>query len=130
MVKRMNNKGQALVTFVLVLPLILIVLTLVIDFGMLSVKKRSASNNIKSSIEYGLRHMDEENLEEVIKKLIYMNIDEDNIKKLDIDIKDNYITVTINLKFKSLFGILNRNNQFIISYTGMMEQNKIKVIKR
>ena len=53
---QMNNRGQSLVTFILILPIILIITSLAIDYGMVSIDKRMISNNMKSSIKYGLKH--------------------------------------------------------------------------
>lgn len=40
----MNNKGQALVEFVLILPILILILFVIIDFGMIINKKNSLEN--------------------------------------------------------------------------------------
>ena len=50
----MNNRGQTLVMFILMLPLLLIVLCLVVDIGMLSLEKKKLENTLKDAIYYEL----------------------------------------------------------------------------
>ena len=48
----MNNKGQSLATFIIILPIIIMLLVLVLDYGLLSVEKRNITSDIKTSIKY------------------------------------------------------------------------------
>lgn len=48
----MNNKGQTLVVFVLILPIILILLIGIIDIGSVSIEKRKINNVLDNAIEY------------------------------------------------------------------------------
>ena len=49
-----NENGQTLVLFILILPIIIIILSLLINYAVLSAKKIELENNIKSALEYGL----------------------------------------------------------------------------
>ena len=59
----MNNKGQSLVLFVLIIPIILGVTALVIDVGETVLTKNSINNKIEMIIECGL--IDKLTIEEV-----------------------------------------------------------------
>ena len=50
----MNNKGQSLVLFVLLMPIILGIIVLVVDVGKSLVEKNSINNKIELVMEYGL----------------------------------------------------------------------------
>ena len=78
----MDNKGQTLVTFVLILPIILLILLCVIDYGLVSIQKHEATSSIKDSITYALKNSNSDNIEEKMKNLIYKNIDENKIKSI------------------------------------------------
>ena len=54
----MNNRGQTLVMFILMLPLLLIVLCLVVDIGMLSLEKKKLENTLKDAIYYELNNQE------------------------------------------------------------------------
>ena len=124
----MNNKGQSLATFIIILPIIVLLIVLVLDYGLMSVEKRNITSNIKTSIKYGLNNLDDSNNSNDIKELIYKNIDQNKIKKLDIDITNNSVSVDIIVKYDSIFKIIN--NEIKLSYIGTIENNKIEVKKR
>lgn len=117
-----NNKGQVLVCFVLLIPIIFLLLFLIINLGLFSIEKRKMSNTIKSSITYGLRHIDEENIEGTLKELIKKNIDE--IEELTVLVDNGYINIRISKNYKALFKHFN-NEKITLSYTGNIIENKI-----
>ena len=124
----MNNKGQSLAAFIIILPIIVLLLVLVLDYGLMSVEKRNITSNIKTSIKYGLNNLENSNNSNDIKELIYKNIDQNKIKKLDIDITNNSITVDIIVKYDSIFKVIN--NEIKLSYIGTKENNIIELKKR
>lgn len=124
----MNNKGQSLAAFIIILPIIILLLVLVLDYGLLSVEKRNITSDIKTSIKYGLNNLENSNNSNNIKELIYKNIDQNKIKKLDIDITNNSVSIDIIVKYDSIFKIIN--NEIKLSYIGTIENNKIEVKKR
>lgn len=124
----MNNKGQSLATFIIILPIIVLLIVLVLDYGLMSVEKRNITSDIKTSIKYGLNNLENSNNSNDIKELIYKNIDQNKIKKLDIDITNNSVSIDIIVKYDSIFKIIN--NEIKLSYIGTIENNKIEVKKR
>ena len=93
----MNNKGQALVEFVLTLPLFLLILFVLVDFGLIF--------NAKSKLE---------NTSMDIVTLLKEGSDVDTVRKLypSVDIElitdSNYITVKIDDKVDLITPVLNR----------------------
>ena len=55
---KINNKGQSLVMFVLIIPIFLLILTLVYDVGNAIYEKDRLSNTNYLTIEYGLNNID------------------------------------------------------------------------
>lgn len=125
----MNNKGQTLVIFVLILPLILLIISILFSYGNLLLTKKQIENNIVYTINYYFDHeyenKNESNMEEIKSKLKY--IIEKNIKydNLIIEIKDDSIDISIEKQINNLF--VNKN--IIINYYGYLF-NSEKVIKR
>ena len=120
----MNNKGQTLVLFVFLIPIILLIFLFIIDYGIVSYNKSRAITNIKDAITYALKHKDSNTLENDIKQLLNKNID--NINKLDIKIDDNIeITVYIDENY-----FLNLNKTIKLSYIGTIIDNEIKIEKK
>lgn len=125
----MNNKGQTLVIFVLILPLILLIISILFSYGNLLLTKKQIENNIVYTINYYFDHeyenKNESNMEEIKSKLKY--IIEKNIKydNLIIEIKDDSIDISIEKQINNLF--VNKN--IIINYYGYLF-NSEKIIKR
>ena len=55
----MNNKGQSLVLFCLVIPIIVGVIVLVVDAGNALIKKNSLDNITEVVLDYGLDRVDD-----------------------------------------------------------------------
>lgn len=95
-----NNKGQVLVAFVLMLPLILILMAIIIDFGIISLKKREVNNILNNTVEYTLENKDEEEIETKLNFIIKNDLDE--IKQLEIK-NDKCIKIHIVLEANGIF---------------------------
>lgn len=126
----MNNKGQVLAVFIILLPIVLLIFCLLVDLGMLYLEKRTIDNNLKSTISYGLNHLDDDNIEFKMGQILKDNISD--IDSLYIDIDENKIHITLVKKQPSLFEItsLKSNYEIKISYTGYLNDNKIELIRK
>ena len=58
----MNNKGQTLAIFVILLPIILFLIAVAIDMGNFLVQKNKYEDEVKNTIKYGLKHLDDEDI--------------------------------------------------------------------
>lgn len=128
----MNNKGQTLVMFILVLPLLLIILCLTIDVGLLSLEKKKIENIVKSAMKYELNST-ETNTEVSKNRLINMitkSINDIKIKTVEIT-NDKVITVSISKEYKGIFSKVIKNSIFDIDLTfkGFKNGNDI-IIKK
>ena len=97
----LNNKGQSLVMFVLVIPILLLVFILVIDIGNAFLQKQELDNINYLTIEYGLDNISDNN-------------------KIIITTKKNITGI-----FAKNFKLLEIKS----SYSGYIENNK-KIIER
>ena len=113
----MNKKGQTLVLFVFLIPIIILLFIKVFDYGLTSIYKNKAVTIIKESISYGLNNPNESEIKD------YLNNNLDNIDKLEIIINEK-ITINIVLKPKYIF-----NNVIKLSYTGYKINNEIRIEK-
>lgn len=118
----MNNKGQTLVVFVLFLPVLVIVITMIINKSNMYCDKRNMENIAKEAINYGLSNIEDENIEDKIKIFISKNIDCEK----EVKIEDGEIRVTLIKENKTIKKILGYGN-IKIKYKGKIEDNKKKV---
>lgn len=118
----MNNKGQVLIIFVIILPILLIIFGFVVDLGLFALEKRKINNNTYDAVEYYLENIDNEEIKEKTIKLI-----ESNLKDIEIDIIDNdeYIEIIVIKKYKSLYTVISNNQNIKITYKGIKESKEI-----
>lgn len=131
-----NNRGQTLVLFILILPIILSLLLLLINYGILSYEKLKLSNNIKQAIEYGLNlkmtndlnstdYLTNDEIKKRVETLLKENIAYDSI---DITVNDTSIRITLKKKKVGIINILNIfDNQINLNYYGSITSGKIKI---
>lgn len=119
----MNNKGQTLVIFIIILPVLLMIFTLIVDLGFLHIEKRNIDNNVYNSVEYYLDNITEENIENKVNKLLNKNIKD--IDEITINETNEYIEIKVSKIRKSLFSVITKDNQINITYKGIKESKKI-----
>lgn len=97
---RLNNKGQSLVMFIILLPILLLILTLVYDVGNAIYEKDKLSNTNYMVVEYALRNslVSEDELVELINK------NDDDISDITIMMIDNSVTIALTKDIKGVFG--------------------------
>ena len=118
----MNNKGQTLTVFILLLPIIIILISTLFELGNILITTQKQENEIKSIIKYGLKHLDDSNLNEKLTVLL-----KENIKgKQTITINENTIKITVKTKIKSLYKI--KNYEITKTYLGYKDK-EIKIKK-
>ena len=121
----MNNKGQTLVLFVLILPIIIFIMLLVIDVSNMFITKQELNNINKIVLNYGLDIIEEENIDSKLEELINKNV-LNNEHTIRID--NGIIEVEIK---KNIQGIVTKKKIYEVksTYNGYIEEDK-KVISR
>ena len=123
----MNNKGQSLVTFVLILPILLLILLALYDIGNIVLLKNELRNISYIALDYGVSNVDDDGVIQNMKALVLKNksdIDDISIAK-DDDGKIHvllYDAVNTKISFSNIFKIK-------VSYVGYMKDDK-KIIER
>ena len=97
----LNNKGQTLVMFVLIIPIILLTLVLIYDVGNAIYEKNRISNTGYLAIEYALDNI---NIIDENSVVNYIIKNSDNLSNITVTIKDNIVNVSIEKKIEGLFS--------------------------
>lgn len=124
---KINSKGQVLVTFILMIPIILLFAICIVDVGMQSIEIRRIDNTVRNSVKYGIDNLDKENIEFIMKSLI-----QDNLKNIDnalitVDVDNNYARATVVVKYKGLINITDKTIKS--SYYASIKDDKIEINK-
>ena len=98
---KLNNKGQSLVMFVLIIPIVLLILILVYDIGNAIYEKNRLSNTSYLAVSYALDNIGKIDENDVVR---YILKDSDNLNNISVVIKDNSIDIELEKKIKGLFS--------------------------
>lgn len=128
---RLNDRGQTLVLFVLLLPVFILILGFLVDMGNLHIQKRKVDYTIDDTLQYGMEHldMDEDMLKQELHKLLQLNLK--TIEKERIVIENNQITISITKKIETVFGNLFQKEEdtIVIQKKAYFKDEQIRIIK-
>ena len=125
----MNNRGQVLVVFIILLPIIIGLGALLIDMGFNRYQVNKLNNLNQMVVSYGLDNIEDDN---VYNKMISLMLDNDSkIKEYKLEIKNKKISLTINKTIDSILGkLLKIDNYYLESkYIGYINAGK-KIIEK
>ena len=121
----MDNKGQSLIIFIILLPVIILMITGIWEIGNIMVVQTKYEREIKDTIKYGLKHLDEENIREKLETLLNKNVEGNK----EITITESKITIKNSYIYKSLYSSIIKNKNITVKYTGKTQNNKITIEK-
>ena len=123
----LNNKGQTLALFVIVLPVLLLILILVIDFGKIMTLKQELTNISNIVLDYGLDNLDKENLDIELVELIKLN--KSDIDYMNVYLEKDKIYVEMSENSDSVFAEIVDISIFKVktSYVGYIKDNKKRI---
>lgn len=119
----MNSKGQSLVVFVIILPIILVLATMIWELGNLQITKSKYESDIKSAIKYGFKHKQDPDIKEKLENLLRQNVE-----TCEVMIDETKISVKIEKEYKYLYEKYKKI-KINISMTGHEENGKIMIKK-
>lgn len=124
-----NNKGQTLVMFVMILPILLMIIMMVIDIGKMVQRREELDSINYILVDYGLDNVDLDNLEDKLKEILGKN--DKNIDIVKINIDKESLEVEVILRDEVDLLILKDNKLFRVKsdYVGRIVDNK-KIIER
>lgn len=124
-----NNKGQTLVMFVMILPILLMIIMMVVDIGKMVQRREELDSINYILVDYGLDNVDLDNLEDKLKEILGKNDKSIDIVKINIDKESLEVEVILRDEVDLL--ILKDNKLFRVKsdYVGRIVDNK-KIIER
>ena len=118
----MDNKGQSLIIFVIVLPIIAMFMVLLIDVCSYELNHNHIKNSIHDNLKVILK--DETKDKDKIEKVIKDNIEDSNV---EVIINENDIEINVSYKHKSFSRKIISNEPTVnYHYCGNYETKEIK----
>lgn len=118
----MNKRGQTLIIFVMLIPVILTMAALVIDVGLLYYKKNEYTGIVEESIK---EYFKNEDLTSALETLTLNGVSLDDVL---VSATDETISVTLDTKVDSIFGKVIRINDYEIKIARVGTKDKERVI--
>lgn len=134
-----NNRGQTLILFIFILPIIISLILLLINYSFFSNEKLKITNNVKMAIEYGLKlklensvvedgYLSNTEIKNKIEYLLKQNITYDT---LDITVNDTNIMINVTKKFDNIMKILNfLPTDIELKFYGIINNGQIMIERR
>lgn len=126
---RLNNKGQTLILFIILIPVTIMLMALIVDSSYLYIKKAKLENTTANIIENLYLKKEDENVIALVEELYNKN--DIQTKKLKVDIQNDYFKISNEYKIDSIFGSIIGLKKYDVkvSLKGYYENDKVKVIK-
>ena len=125
---RLNNKGQSLVLFIVIIPIIIGIMVMVIDIGNVIYEKQELDNINKIVLEEGLDNINEVSVVDDMKELAFLNKSDIN---LDIKFIDMEFYVESTYYVKEIFSKIFDTDGYLVKsrYKGYINDNDKYVLK-
>lgn len=125
---RQNEKGQTLVSFALILPILVMLFALVIDTGYTYLEEKQLKDGVLIGLKYGMKHH-EEDVKDQVRELIVENVDDISI--FNIYMEENQIKIQAKKPKKNIFTsmFLNDSSELEVIYTAYLNEDEWKIVK-
>lgn len=122
----LNNKGQSLVMFIVIIPILVIILTFVYDIGSAIYEKNSLSNTNYMVMDYGLSNIDNISENDLIDLILKNN---KNVNNASVIIEDKSINIKVSKEYRGIFGkvINSKLTEIVSEYNGELVNDKKKI---
>ena len=126
---KLNNKGQSLILFILMFPVLILIFILVIDIGNVIVLKQELDNINNVVLDYGLDNLDMVDLDKKLDNLVKLNNNE--IDSVNILIEEDKIYIKL---VENIDGMFSQFIDFSIfnvksSFVGYIDNNEKRIEK-
>ena len=126
---QLNNRGQSLVMFILIIPILLGIMAMVMDIGNVIYNKQDIDNINKIVISYGLTNMDDVNIVREMENLALLN---NSDMQFVVEINQGQIIVVSTYYVKGVFSKIFATDGYLVrsKYSGYLtDKGKEKIVK-
>ena len=120
----MNNRGQTLALFIIILPVLMFLFICFYQTGINKIEDKRLKESIEESIEFGLDNLEREDVDIVIKEMIISTNKDIKEEDIEVYISDTKVNVIVNKKYSIVFF---NDDTKTFNYIGMINDDKIEI---
>ena len=124
--KRLNNRGQVLIIFVALIPVLLLLFTFVVDYATV-LYNQNKLNSVNKTAMYYVRDKKDNYTVDKVKELITRN--DNSVDILICEEKNNVFTIKLSKTISSVFGRIIGKNTYTITSTYKLNILEKTIIK-
>lgn len=106
-----NNRGQVLVVFLIFVPVLIFLVTFMVDYGTSLSEKKNIEATMREAINYGFNNSDDPEIEQKILIIIEHNVSD--TQNVNIDVRPNTIIIEFTKKMSFMNIMEDTNFRFI-----------------
>ncbi len=122
----MNNKGQTLVLFLFVMPLIFLILVAFYQFGSAELEKKKIASSVEEVVRYGMDYKEEEDIEEKMVTMFQKSFPNIKNEFIEVKVENEKVSMTVKKEYAILFMA---RPMIRVSYVGENIDGKVQIIK-
>ena len=121
----MNNKGQSLIAFILLLPVMFVFILGIWEIGNISYFRSNVDRSAESALNFGLKHIEEDDVQSKILKVLDKNFEGTK----EVVIENDKIVIKVKCEYHNLYSKYIKPIEFSKTYIGRLENEKIIIEK-
>lgn len=123
---KLNNKGQSLVLFVMLLPIIFMIIALVVQASYLSISKKNYEDNVYEAVDYGLEHLEDADIQDKLVRLLDENIE----GQKQVSVSNGKVRIKVSSKIDGMFSsVFEEMYRIEVTYIGYLDDGKKRIEK-
>ena len=111
------------VIFIILLPIFLIIITGLVDIGLLNYNKKRLDSNTYDAVEYYLNNSSDAMVIDKTKTLLNKNLKDISINITD---SDKMVIIKVEKDYKSIYSVIKNEDKITITYIGNKQTKEIK----
>lgn len=122
----MNNKGQTLVLFLFIIPIIFLIFMVIYQVGTAELDKKKLNDRVNTIVEYGINHWSEEDTKEKMIEMLKKDFPKVALDNIEIKLETGKVTMTVTQDYEILFI---KKQRIRVSYIGTNIDGKVQIVK-
>lgn len=122
----MNNKGQTLVLFLFLLPIIFLIFMALYQYGAAQLEKKRMEDAVKEVVQYGLDYKEDNDVKEQMITMFQKSFPDISKESIEIKIETDEVRMVVKKEYAILFFA---RPIIRVSYVGRNIDGKVQIIK-